>query len=44
MTAAVQSERKTAPGESVREYDAIVVGAGFSGLYQLHKLRNGLGL
>jgi phytoene dehydrogenase-like protein len=43
MTSTVQSERTTA-GESIREYDAIVVGAGFSGLYQLHKLRNGLGL
>ena len=27
-----------------REFDAIVVGAGFSGLYMLHKLRDGLGL
>lgn len=25
-------------------YDAIIIGAGFSGLYQLHKLRDGLGL
>jgi cation diffusion facilitator CzcD-associated flavoprotein CzcO len=44
MTSTVQSERTAAAGESIREYDAIVVGAGFSGLYQLHKLRNGLGL
>ena len=28
----------------VRDYDAIIVGAGFSGLYQLHKLRDELGL
>jgi cation diffusion facilitator CzcD-associated flavoprotein CzcO len=28
----------------VRRYDAIVVGAGFSGLYQLHLLRDRLGL
>jgi cation diffusion facilitator CzcD-associated flavoprotein CzcO len=27
-----------------RAYDAIIIGAGFSGLYQLHKLRNELGL
>ena len=29
---------------SCRKYDAIIVGAGFSGLYQLHKLRDELGL
>lgn len=29
---------------TVRRYDAIVVGAGFSGLYQLHQLRDRLGL
>ncbi|MGA0598236.1 flavin-containing monooxygenase [Enterovirga sp. CN4-39] len=28
----------------VQVYDAIIVGAGFSGLYQLHKLRDELGL
>jgi cation diffusion facilitator CzcD-associated flavoprotein CzcO len=32
-----------APG-SVQEFDAIVVGAGFAGLYQLHCLRDRLGL
>ena len=26
------------------DYDAVVVGAGFSGLYQLHRLRDELGL
>ena len=31
--------RRTRP-----EYDAIIIGAGFSGLYQLHKLRDELGL
>ncbi|MCK8786852.1 NAD(P)/FAD-dependent oxidoreductase [Roseomonas sp. NAR14] len=30
-----------APAEA---FDAIIVGAGFSGLYQLHRLRDGLGL
>lgn len=29
---------------AVQVYDAVVVGAGFSGLYQLHKLRDELGL
>ena len=29
---------------AVRDYDAIIIGAGFSGLYQLHKLRDELGL
>jgi cation diffusion facilitator CzcD-associated flavoprotein CzcO len=36
-TAAIQ------PAEA-QAYDAIVIGAGFSGLYQLHKLRDELGL
>jgi cation diffusion facilitator CzcD-associated flavoprotein CzcO len=30
--------------ELTKKYDAIVVGAGFSGLYQLHQLRDRLGL
>src|SRR6516162_1757062 len=29
---------------AARAYDAIIIGAGFSGLYQLHKLRDELGL
>ena len=29
---------------SRQSYDAIIIGAGFSGLYQLHKLRDELGL
>ena len=33
-----------ADGAVPREYDAIIIGAGFSGLYQLHKLRDELGL
>ncbi|MFT3799826.1 MAG: NAD(P)/FAD-dependent oxidoreductase [Burkholderiaceae bacterium] len=28
----------------VRDYDALIIGAGFSGLYQLHKLRDELGM
>jgi cation diffusion facilitator CzcD-associated flavoprotein CzcO len=30
--------------ESIRRLDALVVGAGFGGIYMLHKLRNDLGL
>ena len=30
--------------QSARVFDAIIIGAGFSGLYQLHKLRDDLGL
>jgi cyclohexanone monooxygenase len=33
-----------ATGEKKTDFDAIVVGAGFAGLYMLHKLRNDLGL
>ncbi|MEH3148649.1 MAG: NAD(P)/FAD-dependent oxidoreductase [Methylobacterium frigidaeris] len=35
---------ETIEAGSVRHYDAVVVGAGFSGLYQLHLLRDRLGL
>lgn len=34
----------TFDGQAQRHHDAIVIGAGFSGLYALHKLRDGLGL
>ena len=35
----------TPPTRSARQvFDAIIIGAGFSGLYQLHKLRDELGL
>ena len=30
--------------DQVRDLDALVVGAGFGGIYMLHKLRNELGL
>jgi cyclohexanone monooxygenase len=40
-----QSEQKgSAKSGEQTDYDAIVVGAGFSGLYQLHRLRDELGL
>ena len=32
------------PEAQATDYDAIIVGAGFSGLYQLHALRDRLGL
>ena len=38
------STNPTAILRSERSYDAIIIGAGFSGLYQLHKLRDELGL
>jgi cation diffusion facilitator CzcD-associated flavoprotein CzcO len=44
MTSTVQAGGKAEARQDSGEYDAIIVGAGFSGLYQLHKLRNGLGL
>lgn len=34
----------TANTSAPRVYDAVIIGAGFSGLYQLHKLRDDLGL
>ena len=40
-----QQDRRQEDGEGrVEEFDAVVVGAGFAGLYTLHKLRNELGL
>ncbi len=30
--------------ETTTKYDAIIIGAGFAGMYQLHRLRDGLGL
>src|ERR671917_2620084 len=44
MISTLESGRSAGADQNVREYDAIIVGAGFSGLYQLHKLRNELGL
>src|SRR5690349_13814273 len=41
---AAQTSTTPLKGSAVREYDAIIIGAGFSGLYQLHKLRDELGL
>ena len=40
------AQASTTPSKefAARVYDAIIIGAGFSGLYQLHKLRDELGL
>src|SRR3712207_7034028 len=43
MTSGSQEQRNGPPG-SAGEFDAVVVGAGFSGLYMLHRLRDTLGL
>src|SRR3712207_3819431 len=43
MSMAQQDPRQT-NAEPVPEFDAVVVGAGFSGLYMLHRLRDSLGL
>ncbi len=43
----MSSSLTSAKADTLREsrpYDAIIIGAGFSGLYQLHKLRDELGL
>ncbi|WP_304621450.1 NAD(P)/FAD-dependent oxidoreductase [Roseomonas sp. 18066] len=43
MSTAIQTDAApmAPPGEAL---DAIIIGAGFAGLYQMHKLRDGLGL
>jgi cyclohexanone monooxygenase len=43
MTSGQQDQRDIA-SRSAGEFDALVVGAGFSGLYMLHRLRDTLGL
>jgi cation diffusion facilitator CzcD-associated flavoprotein CzcO len=42
--ATISSVASAFNGLSRRTFDAIIIGAGFSGLYQLHKLRDELGL
>jgi cation diffusion facilitator CzcD-associated flavoprotein CzcO len=39
-----QTTAKASEKTVFEKYDAIIIGAGFSGLYQLHKLRDELGL
>src|SRR4051794_19065603 len=43
MTSGIHDQRDASP-RSDGEFDAVVVGAGFSGLYMLHRLRDTLGL
>jgi cyclohexanone monooxygenase len=38
------TDSRGASSDSASEFDAIIVGAGFSGLYMLHSLRDRLGL
>jgi cyclohexanone monooxygenase len=38
------SALQESPGTRSNYYDAVIIGAGFSGLYMLHRLRNELGL
>jgi len=40
----IMSNTNTTDADASPDYDAIIIGAGFSGLYALHKLRNELGL
>ncbi|WP_407520036.1 flavin-containing monooxygenase [Methylobacterium oryzisoli] len=42
--AQTQAQQPILDARPARAYDAIIVGAGFSGLYQLHQLRDRLGL
>ncbi len=44
MSSIQQDRRQTGTEEQVPDFDAVVVGAGFSGLYALHNLCNEMGL
>ncbi len=44
MSGTQQDQRQADGEERVTDIDAVIVGAGFSGLYMLHKLRNEMGL
>jgi phytoene dehydrogenase-like protein len=44
MSSAQQGHREAEAEERATDFDAVVVGAGFSGLYMLHRLRNEMGL
>ena len=43
MTTAERTAESTSGGQDV-DVDAVIIGAGFSGLYMLHTLRNRMGL
>src|SRR5215210_2101632 len=44
MSGTQQEQRQTGVEERVNDFDAVIVGAGFAGLYALHKLRDEMGL
>ena len=44
MSSTQQDQRQAGGEERVTDFDAVIGGAGFSGLYALHKLRNEMGL
>jgi cation diffusion facilitator CzcD-associated flavoprotein CzcO len=44
MSGTQQDQRQARGGERATDFDAVIVGAGFAGLYALHKLRNEMGL
>ena len=44
MSSTQQDQRQVGAEERVTDFDAVIVGAGFAGLYVLHKLRDEMGL
>ncbi len=44
MSSVEQQERREAGEKPATDFDAVIVGAGFSGLYMLHSLRDYFGL
>ena len=44
MSSTQQGHREAGAEERTTDFDAVIVGAGFSGLYMLHSLRNEMGL
>jgi cation diffusion facilitator CzcD-associated flavoprotein CzcO len=44
MSSMQQDRQQAGAEERVNEFDAVIVGAGFAGLYALHKLRDEMGL
>ncbi len=44
MSGTQQDQRQADGEERATAFDAVIVGAGFAGLYALHKLRNEMGL
>jgi cation diffusion facilitator CzcD-associated flavoprotein CzcO len=44
MSSTQQDRQQAGTEERVEEFDAVIVGAGFAGLYALHRLRNEMGL